>query len=126
MYITPTRTILTLGENTMDCRGFRKVGVDNLIQVKFRDENLAWFPYDVVDEVILPYCRDGITIASKTFYEFGGSSSLFREHGAYFYAANCKTEILELWQKLGQFKIEAAAKVAARIGQYFTSARVCH
>uniref|UniRef100_A0AC35FIH1 Uncharacterized protein n=1 Tax=Panagrolaimus sp. PS1159 TaxID=55785 RepID=A0AC35FIH1_9BILA len=37
VYITPTRKILTLEEATMNCRGFRKLGVENIIQIKFRD-----------------------------------------------------------------------------------------
>jgi hypothetical protein len=125
VYITPTRKILTVEEATMNSRGFRKLGVDNLIQIKFRDDSLSWFPTDnlLLEDVVKTICRDGVDIAGRKFFEFGGSSSLFREHGSYFYATENKNEIVEKWKTLGEFKVEAAAKVQARIGQYFTSAR---
>lgn len=110
----------------MDCRGFRKLGIQNLIQVKFRDETLDRFPRELATEIILPFCRDGIRIGKRQFYEFGASSSLFREYGSYFYQTEDKKNILDLWESLGNFKYEPAAKVGARIGLYFTSARVCY
>uniref|UniRef100_A0AC35GQ73 RNA-dependent RNA polymerase n=1 Tax=Panagrolaimus sp. PS1159 TaxID=55785 RepID=A0AC35GQ73_9BILA len=107
---------------------FRKLGVENIIQIKFRDDSLSWFPVDdlLLENVVKTVCRDGIEIAGRKFIEFGGSSSLFREHGTYFYATDDKNEIVEKWKQLGEFKVEAAAKVQARLGQYFTSARTVH
>ena len=124
--MTPTRKILTGEEASMNCRGFRKLGVDKLIQIKFRDDSLTWFPVNelLLRDVVKKVCKDGVDIAGRKFLEFGGSSSLFREHGSYFYATEDKNEIVELWKTLGEFKYEAAAKVQARLGQYFTSARV--
>uniref|UniRef100_A0AC34FMN0 RNA-dependent RNA polymerase n=1 Tax=Panagrolaimus sp. ES5 TaxID=591445 RepID=A0AC34FMN0_9BILA len=125
VYITPTRKLLTPEEATMNCRGFRKLGVDNLIQIKFRDDSLSRFPVDdfLLHDIVQRICRDGIEVAGKKFLEFGGSSSLFREHGSYFYATDDKDVIVEKWKSFGDFKVEAAAKVQARLGQYFTSAR---
>uniref|UniRef100_A0AC35G806 RNA-dependent RNA polymerase n=2 Tax=Panagrolaimus sp. PS1159 TaxID=55785 RepID=A0AC35G806_9BILA len=77
---------------------------------------------NVLNKYFLRCFLVGINIAGRQFHEFGGSSSLFRERGSYFYATNDKTAIIRLWQKFGQFKIEAPSKVGARIGQYFISA----
>uniref|UniRef100_A0A914YXV5 RNA-dependent RNA polymerase n=1 Tax=Panagrolaimus superbus TaxID=310955 RepID=A0A914YXV5_9BILA len=123
-YITPTRVIYTFEETTLNSRGFRLLGLDNLLLAKFRDDTLFNFPPDDVNETILNYCRDGIQIAGRQFYEFGGSSSLFRDFGTYFYATNNKSVIPTIWKQWGNFKVEPAAKVAARIGQYFTSAKI--
>uniref|UniRef100_A0A914P746 RNA-dependent RNA polymerase n=1 Tax=Panagrolaimus davidi TaxID=227884 RepID=A0A914P746_9BILA len=122
VYITPTRILLGLEEAVKDSRGIRMLKPENLIQVKFRDENFSTFPLECVEQIFLRCYLGGINIAGRQFHEFGGSSSLFREHGSYFYATNDKTDIIRWWQKLGQFKIEAPSKVGARIGQYFTSA----
>uniref|UniRef100_A0AC34F2M4 RNA-dependent RNA polymerase n=1 Tax=Panagrolaimus sp. ES5 TaxID=591445 RepID=A0AC34F2M4_9BILA len=123
-YITPTRVIYTFEETTLNSRGFRRLGIDNLLLVKFRDDTLFNFPPDDVNETILNNCQDGISIAGRHFYEFGGSSSLFRDFGTYFYATNDKSVIPKIWKQWGNFKVEPAAKVAARIGQYFTSAKI--
>uniref|UniRef100_A0AC34GKA7 Uncharacterized protein n=1 Tax=Panagrolaimus sp. ES5 TaxID=591445 RepID=A0AC34GKA7_9BILA len=42
--ITPTKIRFELEEDTVNCRGFRKLGAERILQVKFRDENLQWFP----------------------------------------------------------------------------------
>uniref|UniRef100_A0AC35FR66 RNA-dependent RNA polymerase n=1 Tax=Panagrolaimus sp. PS1159 TaxID=55785 RepID=A0AC35FR66_9BILA len=123
-YITPTRVIYTFEETTLNSRGFRLLGLENLLLVKFRDDTLFDFPPDDVDETILNNCQNGIKIADRQFYEYGGSSSLFRDFGTYFYATNNKAEIPTIWKRWGEFKEEPAAKVAARIGQYFTSAKI--
>jgi hypothetical protein len=123
-YITPTRIVYTFEETTLNSRGFRMLGLENLLLVKFRDDTLWDFPSDDVDETILLSCQDGIQVAGKQFYEFGGSSSLFRDFGTYFYAIDNKNIIPEIWNQWGTFKVEPAAKVAARIGQYFTSAKI--
>lgn len=126
MYITPTRIIYTNDEATMDSRGFRKLGTENIVQVKFRDDSLTWFPRSqtLIDDKIRDICQNGILIAGRKFFEFGGSSSLFREHGSYFLAVEDKNEIVVKWKEMGIFNVDVAAKVQARIGLYFTSARV--
>uniref|UniRef100_A0A914XT18 RNA-dependent RNA polymerase n=1 Tax=Panagrolaimus superbus TaxID=310955 RepID=A0A914XT18_9BILA len=122
VYVTPTRTVSTKEDLTMDSRGLRYIGVDNLILIKFRDENLCFFPRDLACEIVTPKCRDGIVVADRLFFEFGGSNSLFRECGTYFCAAKNKQEILSMYKKLGEFEPATAAKMSARMGQYFTSA----
>uniref|UniRef100_A0AC35GNA5 RNA-dependent RNA polymerase n=1 Tax=Panagrolaimus sp. PS1159 TaxID=55785 RepID=A0AC35GNA5_9BILA len=92
-YITPTRVIFTFEKTTLNSRGFRLLGLKNLLLVKFRDDTLFDFPPDDVDEIILNNCQNGIRIADRHFHEFGGSSSLFRDFGTYFYATNNKAEI---------------------------------
>jgi hypothetical protein len=123
--ITPTRIRYELEEDTVNNRGFRKLGAEKILQVKFRDEDLTWFPRD---ENILktamhgPLIR-GLRIGNKQYYDFGASSSLFREHGTYFYETQSPREIIDIINSWGEFKYEPAAKVAARLGQFFTSAR---
>uniref|UniRef100_A0A914QD39 RNA-dependent RNA polymerase n=1 Tax=Panagrolaimus davidi TaxID=227884 RepID=A0A914QD39_9BILA len=122
VYVTPTRIIPIPDEWTLASRGLRYLGVHNVVQVKFRDENLSWFPHDLGNDIITPTCRSGIAIANKVFHEFGGSNSSFREFSSYFYATENKDEILQMYKKLGTFEPATAAKLSARIGQYFTSA----
>jgi hypothetical protein len=124
VYVTPTRIIPIPDEWTLDSRGLRYLGVDNVVQVKFRDENLSWFPHDLGSDIITPTCRNGIAIANRIFHEFGGSNSSFREFSSYFYATEDKDQILQMYKKLGTFEPATAAKLSARIGQYFTSAWV--
>jgi hypothetical protein len=110
----------------------RNLGVENVVQVKFRDENLSWFPHDLGNDIITPTCRSGreevstgrsgIAVANRVFHEFGGSNSSFREFSSYFYATEHKDKILQMYKKLGTFESATAAKLSARIGQFFTSA----
>ena len=108
----------------MTCRAFRALGIENLIQVKFCDDNYMRFPYDCVEKVILPICRDGINIAGRQYYEIGGSQSAFRDHSTFFYATERKADITRLWLRFGEFGRATAAKCFARIGLMFTTARV--
>ena len=110
----------------MNNRGFRELGSDNILQVKFRDDSLGFFPREenLLGNTVKKFLTNGLNIAGRQFFDFGESSSLFREHGAYFYSAESQYEILDIVNSLGVFKEEPAAKVAARLGQYFTSAKV--
>uniref|UniRef100_A0AC34EZG6 RNA-dependent RNA polymerase n=1 Tax=Panagrolaimus sp. ES5 TaxID=591445 RepID=A0AC34EZG6_9BILA len=125
--ITPTRMIYGLDTATSDCRAFRFLGEQNLIQIKFCDENLSFFPRNpnCIKERVERICTDGINICEKQYFEIGASSSLFREHGSIFYATDDKEEIPLIWKSIGVFKEEPAAKVAARIGLFFSSSMQC-
>uniref|UniRef100_A0A914ZFF1 RNA-dependent RNA polymerase n=1 Tax=Panagrolaimus superbus TaxID=310955 RepID=A0A914ZFF1_9BILA len=123
--ITPTKIRFELEEDTVNCRGFRKLGAERILQVKFRDENLQWFPRDpnILKTAMFAPLIDGITVGNKHYYDFGASSSLFREHGTYFFETSDRDEIVDIISGWGNFKYEPAAKLAARLGQYFTSAK---
>ena len=119
-----------LEEPTVNNRGFRKLEIDKILQVKFRDDDLSWFPRNLhilKDAMLTPFIK-GLHIRGRQFFSFAASSSSFREHGQYFYAARNQEEIVEIIESWGEFKVEPAVKTAAmqpaRVGQFFTSAKV--
>jgi hypothetical protein len=76
VYVTPTRIIPIPDEWTLDCRGLRNLGVENVVQVKFRDENLSWFPHDLGNDIITPTCRSGREVDTSLSGHFVTDSSL--------------------------------------------------
>lgn len=116
-------------EPTVNNRGFRKLDAERkILQVKFRDEDLSWFPRDehILKDRMLNPLFNGLNVEGRSFFGFASSSSLFREHGLYFYATERQEDIVEIIKEWAKFKTEPAAKTAARLGQYFTSAKVIH
>uniref|UniRef100_A0AC34GUT8 RNA-dependent RNA polymerase n=1 Tax=Panagrolaimus sp. ES5 TaxID=591445 RepID=A0AC34GUT8_9BILA len=124
--ITPTRKICCPPMQLMSSRAFRILGgAEKFIQVKFRDENMGMMQRNeiMMKHVVLTPGLNGIVIAGRKFFDLARSNSMFREHGSYFYQTENENEIIQILKSLGNFKPEPSSKTAARVGQYFTSAK---
>uniref|UniRef100_A0AC34EZN7 RNA-dependent RNA polymerase n=1 Tax=Panagrolaimus sp. ES5 TaxID=591445 RepID=A0AC34EZN7_9BILA len=122
--ITPVTMRFELDENVINNRAFRRLGPENILQAKYCDDDKTLFPRD--DDIL--YARmylpliNGIRVGGKQYYDFGSSSSLFRDHGTYLYQAESQKEIVKMINEWAIFKQEPPAKVAARLGLMFSSA----
>uniref|UniRef100_A0AC34GHJ2 RNA-dependent RNA polymerase n=1 Tax=Panagrolaimus sp. ES5 TaxID=591445 RepID=A0AC34GHJ2_9BILA len=122
--ITPTKILYEIEEVTVNNRGFRKCGPEMFLQIKFRDEDMTPFPRDTasISARIGDSLINGISVGEKMYFDFGSSSSLFRQHGTYFLEANNQNVIVDIIDEWAEFKREPAAKLAARFGLFFSSA----